>query len=1026
MKPKKKKSGIRLRIAIILSLGFISLIVGLLSYINDPRLQSIIYTSINKVSSFKIESADVKLNLVERKLDAANLNIYNCKKNQRFTADRVAVDFKILPLFKGTLKIKRLAVQNLKIDIGRRIKFITERGKGIGLARLLILKNMTIQDGYIINVRAGTPEWAVETERIDFSFAPSIFGKAKLDAVLSGLTFLKGSEKKEIDIKSLSIGIDYSGEKLNIESSKIAFKDGTIEIDGEINRNNQKYSLEINVPQPIYLPLLARETSFIDTSGNFSGKIIVKGKGLNYKATEGTAKFDITHQLSGKDALPSSLNGELKIADGKISILDATLKIGDSTVKPHGSFNYIAPHLELSFEGANIPVETVTHRFQNKKFHPINGIARVSGKVTGWKPDIKFLLDVDASPASYYDIVVERAVLDLDMTYHSLQMKGFIYQGGRAASNVDLDMKMGEKLPNGKRHKTLELKARVNGHNLAPSMEGYGLKGIGSGELVLSGVNNTYNGSGKATIEEGSLFGIEFTSAKSDIKLSTKKVLFENVSIGIKDVNPLTFASPVVLEIFDYGMRLTARPRTGIEADVRRLSDTGLWIIDKITYSSEKNHEWTTRASGTVSKGGALNIRLDGRFDTSLLSYLRGFIKEAEGPVDIKNIVVSGTSSNISVTGTVSLHDNTFQPKGWGYYFDNVSGDIVFGGRTINAKEITGRIEYGDFKLSGQLTHANNKINHADISFNGKSVLYATPDRSFRMEFNCDLALKGNPYSSLFSGDINIIDGRYTKKFSIFETLKRTAEYEDTSPKTERWRNMNLDLKVKTKGDLKIDNNIGEIWLNADLMIRGTRSKPLTSGNIEAQGGKIRYAGLDFEVTRGYVELREPYTNPYIEFVTSKEVGRYNINLTVKGRTDKLFVDFESTPPLDKKDILALLTFGTTGEDMRQTRFGYQMGTGFVAEQVGAVLQKPVSKFTPIDRFRLEASPRANGNNITRVHMGKDISDRLKVNFVTDINAEDAQQTFQAEYLLTDFMLLKGERMSGNNYRFHLSFRFRE
>ena len=256
--------------------------------------------------------------------------------------------------------------------------------------------------------------------------------------------------------------------------------------------------------------------------------------------------------------------------------------------------------------------------------------------------------------------------------------------------------------------------------------------------------------------------------------------------------------------------------------------------------------------------------------------------------------------------------------------------------------------------------------------------------------------------------------------------MKKGMEYIEPASTETAWKNMRLDLKVKDSGDLKIDNNIGEIWLRANLDITGFKRKPHITGNIETVGGEVHYAGLDFEVTRGHMEFRDPYNNPFLEFVATKEVGNYNVTLTIRGRIDKLFLDLESTPPLDKNDILALLSYGVTPDQLEEARFGFQLGTGLVAEQVGAILQRPVTKFTPLDRFRIEAAPRRSGANVTRLYMGKDISDRLRINFITDINTEDAQQTIQAEYLLTDFLLLKGEQMSNANYRFHLSFRFRE
>ncbi|MBU4484804.1 translocation/assembly module TamB [bacterium] len=56
--------------------------------------------------------------------------------------------------------------------------------------------------------------------------------------------------------------------------------------------------------------------------------------------------------------------------------------------------------------------------------------------------------------------------------------------------------------------------------------------------------------------------------------------------------------------------------------------------------------------------------------------------------------------------------------------------------------------------------------------------------------------------------------------------------------------------------------------------------------------------------------------------------------------------------------------------------------------------------------------------------MGKQITDRLSLNFLTDVDVEDAQQTISAEYKLTDFLLLKGSRSSNRRYQLNVLLQF--
>lgn len=1062
-KPNRKKSDLQIKIAIAVFLVFLFFFAAIFNYINNSRVQSIIYASINKISSLNIESAKLNLNLFKRTINIKALNLYNPGKKQRFTADELSFRFKLYPLLKASINIDHLEIKNLHVDIGERIKKKKAVRPKIGLTNLLIVKNVTIKKGTITSFQVSSPKTKTAIERFDINYLPGLWGDIDLTIKISGIqhessskppwtaeeVVVKGATDvnkwidlfpyvddlhgkidakkivwQNLNIESASAKLDYSEKKIGLSPLTATLGGNSLEINGLINANSEEYKLSIKMPEAIYLPAFGRESSFLDTSGYLKGDVNINGKGLDYKNTTADATVDISHTLAKGEPLPANLNSQIKIAGGTISLAQATLKVGDNNVNVKGAFNYLKPHLDLSFDGEKIPAETVMNRFRTKHYHPTRGLAKVSGHFSGWKPDFKFHLSVDASPASYYEMVVDRVKMEMDLTYNTLDLNGSIFENGTETGKVNLKMHMGGKLPDATRQKTFELVASVTNHDLKKTMEAYGLSGIGTGTITLKGSPKAYSGTGKALIENGDLKGINFLKAQSDIKFVTKKVTFENMRLSFSETGPSGFPNPLVMDVTDYGVYLHGTPRTGLSIDSKYTSSNGAWQINKISYASLTRPDWETILSGTVRKDGGLSLRLNGTFDSSLLAYFRGYVRDTNGPLLLQNMSIGGTTKNPIANGEIVLKDNTAALRGFGYYVDKINGSLKFAGNTINIPKLTGRIEYGDFTLSGLINHHNMEVSQTKLNFKGNSIRYGTIDRAFRMEFDCDLNLDGNANSSLLAGNVSILDGRYTKNFSIFEKMKTKKTYKEEKMKESEWKNMRLDLKVRSHGDLKIDNNLGEIWLETDLLIKGSRAKPEVIGNIETVGGEINYAGLNFEVTRGFIEYRDPYTNPYMEFDASKEVGDYNVTLTVRGQMDKLYLDLESTPPLEQNDILALLTYGVTEDEIEDARFGYQIGTGIAAEQVGALLQGPIRKFTPVDRFKVEVSPR--DTDITRVNLGKDVSDRMRVNLITDVSTADAVQTFEAEYSITDFLLLKGSGSTDANYRVNMTFRFRE
>ena len=241
--------------------------------------------------------------------------------------------------------------------------------------------------------------------------------------------------------------------------------------------------------------------------------------------------------------------------------------------------------------------------------------------------------------------------------------------------------------------------------------------------------------------------------------------------------------------------------------------------------------------------------------------------------------------------------------------------------------------------------------------------------------------------------------------------------------------NPRLAIRLRNSGDLAIRNNVGDIWLNTNVDVGGTRSEPHVSGAIDVASGEVHYLGIRFDITRGFIEFRGRADEPYLEVYASKEINVYNVNLVLHGTTDNLQLDLSATSPsgpLEKRDVVSLILFGTTEQDRIAAgqRAGSQFSTSMVAQSLTGFVSGPVSRLAGLDEFRLEASdPGSMG--ISRISAGKKVSDRLTVKFATDISKSSSVQTFAAEYLITDNLLIKGSQSTDATSEFSGILRFR-
>jgi autotransporter translocation and assembly factor TamB len=409
-----------------------------------------------------------------------------------------------------------------------------------------------------------------------------------------------------------------------------------------------------------------------------------------------------------------------------------------------------------------------------------------------------------------------------------------------------------------------------------------------------------------------------------------------------------------------------------------------------------------------------------------VLKPLGFFVRDASGPVDFK-LAAQGSATNPSINGRIQLNNCLISPRQFHLSMEQLQGNIIFEGHAVTFDNVTALVNDGRFNLKGKLLHSGLAISSADLALEGKDLRYRPEDGSYRLEFNSDVTLKGTFPEPLLQGDVTILDGKYTKDFDLLESI--------TKPKAERKEKTKeisfspqLNLRVRNTGDLFIRNNVGDIGLRADLQITGTRKTPKFGGTIQVAEGKVHYMGMEFDITRGFMEFRESSENPYLEVEAQREINVYNVTIVVRGNINNLAMDLSATSPsgpLEKRDVISLLAFGITETERQQAaQAGQQFGVTMAAQQLTRVVERPVTKFAHLDTFRLEAADPSK-QAISRITVGKQVSDRISLDFTTDINTKDATQTVTAEYLITDNLLIKGSQSSNGRYEMDGAIRFR-
>jgi hypothetical protein len=125
---------------------------------------------------------------------------------------------------------------------------------------------------------------------------------------------------------------------------------------------------------------------------------------------------------------------------------------------------------------------------------------------------------------------------------------------------------------------------------------------------------------------------------------------------------------------------------------------------------------------------------------------------------------------------------------------------------------------------------------------------------------------------------------------------------------------LELDLKLTTPGEVRIENSVVGVLLSVDGHLGGTASDPALSGVIQSRPhrGEIKLApGSFMRIESAQARLPEEAGRPAtVTFHGRVGTGEGAIQILVEGPTDNPTLTLKSDPPLPQKDLLAKLAFG--------------------------------------------------------------------------------------------------------------------
>jgi autotransporter translocation and assembly factor TamB len=340
----------------------------------------------------------------------------------------------------------------------------------------------------------------------------------------------------------------------------------------------------------------------------------------------------------------------------------------------------------------------------------------------------------------------------------------------------------------------------------------------------------------------------------------------------------------------------------------------------------------------------------------------------------------------------------------------------------------------GSIKSSGYVAYNNGTINDIAFHIDAENISLKEPKKFQFVVKSCvlDYTQKNNNY--LIDGNVVLGKTKYLEDVQISKVLDSINKPKIFRKPTPLMMQTKLRIRITESKDIWVDNNLARMRMKADLSVIGTLAQPNLTGRLEIAEGYIVYLDRKFEITRGLFDFTNPHMiNPILDIQAEADIKNYqqpdadpyHIIFVITGPADKAKISLKSVPALDEANILSLLTFGTTREQLfsqspdkyntslkdilleRAEQYSSQKITGFVASRLSNILD--------LDNVSIEGNLFNFGDSWgPQLVASKQLSKRMMVTYSTRIGYLN-EQSIELDYKLTDKFYLQGQADQDGN-----------
>jgi len=434
-------------------------------------------------------------------------------------------------------------------------------------------------------------------------------------------------------------------------------------------------------------------------------------------------------------------------------------------------------------------------------------------------------------------------------------------------------------------------------------------------------------------------------------------------------------------------------------ARVRRFNlegnETNVAIAGSVPYLGKN-----TGDTADLKLTGSVNLRIFHMFDANVESSGRSIISAAIG----------GTIRNPTVDGTLAIENGSFFIPSFSNGLTAVNGTVVFNRNRATLQKMTAKSGGGEMSLGGFISFGGNGplVYHLEGQAQEVRVRYGG---SISVTANSSLRLSGTSNSSILSGTLTISRVVFNANADVGPLLASFSNATATPPSDSSFLSgLHLDIAIESAPNMQFSTSLSrDVEAEINLQLRGTPDHPILLGNLAANQGDIRVFGTRYGINRGEISFfNSVKIEPVLDLDLETQTRGITVDITIAGTLGKLSITYRSDPPLQPRDIIALLTVGRAPDASGNTNRSpatndtntLQAGANSVLGAAVSPVSNRLSRLFGITNIKID--PLVQGISNTpqaRLTLEQQISRDITVMYITNLS-QTSEQIFRFEWAL--------------------------